>query len=100
MLQRGAIGADAVLVPHHGSRSSSSAEFAGETGAAWALVSAGFGNRWGLPRPEIVARWREAGAEVLDTAQGGALRMQAGPEWPVPRLEAWRDADPHWWRRR
>jgi competence protein ComEC len=100
MLQRGAIGADAVLVPHHGSRSSSSPEFIRETGATWALVSAGFGNRWGLPRPKVVARWREAGAEVLDTAQGGALRLQAGPEWPVPRLEAWRDADPRWWRRR
>jgi competence protein ComEC len=100
MLGRTGVGADAVLVPHHGSRSSSSPEFVGATGAAWALVSSGFGNRWGMPRPEVVARWREAGAAVLDTAQDGALRLQVGPEWPVPRLEAWRRADPHWWRRR
>ena len=29
-----------------------------------ALVSAGYRNRWGLPRPEVVERWRDAGARV------------------------------------
>lgn len=99
MLRRAGLEADAVLVPHHGSRTSSSTELVAATGARWALVSAGFGNRWRMPQPEVVARWREAGAMVVETAQGGALRLRAGPESPVPHLEAWRVADPHWWRR-
>jgi len=100
LLRDGGVEADIVLVPHHGSRSSSSAAFIGATGARWALVSAAFGNRWGMPQPEVVARWRSAGAEVLGTAQGGALRARAGPRWPEPQVDAWREADPRWWRRR
>jgi len=100
MLRRSAIGADAVLVAHHGSRSSSTQALVDATGARWALVSAGFGNRWGMPHAEVVERWRESGATVLVTAEDGALRLSAGPESPVPRVEAFRAADPHWWRRR
>ena len=35
---------------------------------ALALVSAGYRNRWGLPRREVVERWRAAGARVLTTS--------------------------------
>jgi len=100
MLHRSGIAADAVLVPHHGSRSSSTLEFVAATRASWAFVSAGFGNRWGMPQPEVVDRWSESGATVRVTAEGGALRLRAGPQWPVPHVEAFREADPHWWRRR
>ena len=64
---------DIVVVPHHGSRSSSSEPFVATTQPGWALVSAGYRNRWGFPRPEIVDRWEAAGAAVLTTAEGGAL---------------------------
>lgn len=94
------LSADAVLVPHHGSASSSTREFVASVDARWALVSAGFGNRWGLPRPAVVAAWREAGAEVLDTARSGALRLRFGPDVPDARAETWRETAPRWWRRR
>jgi len=100
MLRRSAFGADVVLVPHHGSRSSSTQEFVDAAGARWAFVSAGFGNRWDMPQPEVVQRWRESGATVLVTAEAGALRLGAGPDRAIPRVEAFRAADRHWWRRR
>ena len=68
---------DAVVVPHHGSRTSSSAAFVNALRPYLAIVSAGFGNRWGLPKPEIVTRWREAGSEVLATATSGAVSLRA-----------------------
>jgi competence protein ComEC len=37
------------------------------------LVSAGYRNRWGLPRPEVVQRWQSAGAAVLVTSYDGAI---------------------------
>jgi competence protein ComEC len=64
---------DAVVVPHHGSDTSSSAGFVRLISADAAIVSAGFGNRWGLPRPAIVERWRNAGTEVLTTSRDGAI---------------------------
>ncbi len=100
MLAGAAIAADAVIVPHHGSATSSTPEFVAAVGARWALVSAGFGNRWGLPRREVSARWRENGAVVLTTADGGALRFQVAAERSMSRVDAWRGSDPRWWRSR
>ena len=38
-----------------------------------ALVSAGYRNRWGLPRRDVVQRWQDAGAAVLVTSRDGAI---------------------------
>jgi competence protein ComEC len=92
--------ADVVVVPHHGSASSSTAAFVAAVGPSRALVSAGFGNRWGLPRPEVVARWQGAGAEVATTASGGALSVRLGPGAVIGPLGQSRRAAPRWWRRR
>src|SRR5690606_11826607 len=75
-----ALRAEVVMVAHHGSSESSDPDFVAATGAKHALLSTGHGNRFGHPKPEVVARWREAGARVHDTAGGGALRvrLQAG----------------------
>jgi competence protein ComEC len=67
--------ADIVLVPHHGSGAAADPGFIAATGARLALVSAGHGNRFGHPRADVVRRWRAAGAEVLNTADSGALRV-------------------------
>lgn len=72
--------ADVVLVPHHGSEGSSDPAFIRATGARVALVASGANNRFGHPRAEVVERWCRAGARVLDTAAGGALRVDVGAE--------------------
>jgi len=69
-------GADVVVVPHHGSETSSSRAFIKALAPAIALVSAGHGNRWGLPRPEVVSRWQETGSEVYLTATDGAVGLR------------------------
>lgn len=71
-----ALRADVVLAAHHGSRESSDPAFVAATGARRVLVSAGFGNRFGHPHPEVVQRWQESGAVVSATAEGGALRVR------------------------
>ncbi len=70
--------AEVVLAPHHGSAHASQPAFIAATGARLVLISAGEGNRFGHPRPEVVARWQAAGAQVACTAQGGALRVWLG----------------------
>jgi competence protein ComEC len=73
--------ADVVVVPHHGSATSSSPDFVAAVKPELAVVSAGFANRWGFPRPEIRARWQAAGAKVVVTGEVGAVsfRLGAGP---------------------
>ena len=70
--------ADVVLAAHHGSAGSSDPDFVVATGARLVLVSAGFGNRFGHPKPQVVRRWQDQGAEVLDTADSGAISVWLG----------------------
>jgi competence protein ComEC len=98
-LQWLAVAADVVLLPHHGSRSSSSPELVAAVSPSFGIASAGFGNRWGMPAPEIVARWRAAGTTVLTTADAGAvsIRFTALPEGFAVETERGRHR--RWWRR-
>lgn len=70
--------AEAVLAAHHGSGGSSDPGFVAATGARLALVSAGFANRFGHPKRVVVNRWQGHGAEVLNTADSGAIRLWLG----------------------
>lgn len=76
----GQLRAEVVLVPHHGSAGSSTPAFVAASGARLALIGAGHGNRFGHPKAGVVARWRQSGAEVLNTADSGAVRVWFGPE--------------------
>jgi competence protein ComEC len=77
LLQSGAsLRSDVAVVPHHGSLTSSSTAFVTAVRPEFAVVSAGFRNRWGFPRPQVVARWESAGARVLNTATSGAIHLR------------------------
>jgi competence protein ComEC len=80
--------ADVIVVPHHGSRSSSTQELVRRLSARFAIASAGAGNRWGFPERAVIDRWCAGGAEVADTANWGAVtvRIQA-LQSPAPRSE-------------
>ncbi|HEY5635352.1 MAG TPA: DNA internalization-related competence protein ComEC/Rec2 [Burkholderiales bacterium] len=88
--------ADIVLVPHHGSRTSSTAAFVEAVRPDWAVVPVGHGNRFGHPAPEVVARWMDAGARVLRTDRHGAVHLRFGGT--APAIEAERARRPRYWR--
>ncbi|MEO5366387.1 MAG: hypothetical protein H7831_08545 [Magnetococcus sp. WYHC-3] len=64
---------DWLMVPHHGSRSSSTPGLVTALQPGHAVVSAGRHNPWGLPRAEVLERWRGAGASIHRTDQEGSL---------------------------
>jgi competence protein ComEC len=69
------LAADVVVVPHHGSLTSSTVPFVKAVDPAFAVVSAGFNNRWNFPRPDVRHRWAEVGADVLVTGDSGAITI-------------------------
>jgi len=80
-----------VKVPHHGSRTASSPRMVSSTEAWLALFSDGRANRFGLPAPEIVERWRASGAEILRTDVDGAIHVsldESGVRWETFRGRA------------
>jgi competence protein ComEC len=73
-----ALRADVLLVPHHGSRTSSSAGFIDAVAPRVALVQAGYRNRFGHPAPDVVARYAARGAAVVRSDRCGAWTRPAG----------------------
>jgi competence protein ComEC len=76
-----------LVVPHHGSKTSSSADFLHSLQPAMALVSAGWRSRFGHPHPQVVARYAAAAIPLTNTADAGALRVDFPVDAP-PRLAA------------
>lgn len=68
---------DLLLVPHHGSKTSSSAAFLNAARPAVALVQAGYRNRFGHPAPAVVQRYRERGIALVATPGCGAAQWSS-----------------------
>ena len=69
--------ADVLVVPHHGSRTSSTRDFVRAVSPDVAIFPVGYRNRFGLPSQEIVFRYQENGVRLLSTAEDGAIRINA-----------------------
>jgi competence protein ComEC len=78
-----ALAADLLLVPHHGSRTSSSEAFLEAVRPRLALVQAGYRNRYGHPAPLVMARYARRGIEVVASPACGAARWASGQPGPV-----------------
>ncbi|MCI0504671.1 MAG: DNA internalization-related competence protein ComEC/Rec2 [Gammaproteobacteria bacterium] len=76
--------ADILVVPHHGSRSSSSEQFVRAVTPKYALFSVGYRNHFGLPKGDVVERYQRAGATVLNTDTTGAITFVLGAGELVP----------------
>jgi competence protein ComEC len=63
-------------VAHHGSRTSSSHELLSEWRPQFALISAGRGNTFGHPAPEVLSRLEAIGASVLRTDLHGQITVE------------------------
>ncbi|MCO6441177.1 MAG: DNA internalization-related competence protein ComEC/Rec2 [Nitrococcus mobilis] len=89
--QPGSLSTDVLMVPHHGSRSSSSAEFIRRVQPSLALISVGRNNSYGLPAEEIINRYQMRGVRVLRTDRAGAIQLALGVDGYRIRAELRRD---------
>lgn len=81
---------------HHGSRSSSSEEFVTATQAKYVVFSAGYRNRWGFPKEEVVSRWQAYGAQTESTIDDGAVAFTLLPDGKV-LSERYREQHARYW---
>ena len=72
-----ALRSDVLLVPHHGSLSSSSEAFLAAVAPGTAVVQAGYRNRFGHPAAAVEARYRAAGVTLVRSDRCGAWTWQA-----------------------
>ena len=88
-----------LVIPHHGSRTSSTPAFIDALQPAHAIVTAGYLNRYGFPKPDVVARYKQRNAAVWVTGDEGAIMFEVGNEGIYPRLLYRREAGKYWHRK-
>jgi competence protein ComEC len=92
--------ADILKVGHHGSKTSSGADFLDAVNPRLALVSVGAGNSYHLPTPAVMSALSAHGAQVLRTDRAGTIVVRtnghrivveaAGDTWELPKALAGR----------
>ena len=85
--------ADVLLVPHHGSRTSSSAEFLAAVGASAAVIPVGYRNRFGHPHADVLSRLSTS--RVFRTDSDGAVTVRLSDRGLG--IEGERQARPRYW---
>ena len=84
-----------LLAPHHGSRSSSSPAFVAALQPQAVVFQAGYLNRFGHPRAEVLSRYQQAGATNWRTDRDGAVFIEINPQrWSVTTQ---RQQQPRYW---
>lgn len=65
-----------LLVPHHGSKSSSTMPFLNIVSPKIAVISCGKGNSFGFPNKETVQRLNTVGSNIIRIDESGAVRFE------------------------
>jgi competence protein ComEC len=65
-----------LVVPHHGSKTSSTNEFVAAVRPDYAVFTAGYRNRFGHPKRKIVRRYADSGAALLRSDEDGAILVE------------------------
>jgi competence protein ComEC len=87
-----------LMVPHHGSRSSSGDEFLGTVRPQIAVAQAGYRNRFGHPDPQVLARYSSYGIDLVRTDHSGAAQWRFGPD--STEFRSWRAVAVRYWHNR
>jgi len=86
--------ADVLLMPHHGSKTSSSAAFLDAVQPRIALVQAGYRNRFGHPASPVLVRYEDRHIRVLDSPHCGAATWQS---WQPESVRCERQEQRRYW---
>jgi len=87
-----------LVVPHHGSKTSSTQAFVTAVRPKYAVFTVGYRNRFGHPREDVVQRYRTAGSEVLRSDEDGAVIVEMDHDNFT--IERWRKRHVRYWQGR
>ncbi len=93
------LSADVLVVPHHGSKTSSSVAFIDAVHPKIAIISAGYRNRYRLPSKKILSRYQHRNISLWITGHAGAVSMEFVPGRGLIKLDAYRRSHHHYWNR-
>jgi competence protein ComEC len=98
---RSLLRANVLVVPHHGSKTSSTAEFLDAVSPDWGLLSVGYRNRFRHPNEAVVARYGQRGVVLRRTDAEGALHVVLPAEFSgAVSVEGYAGKNHYWSERR
>jgi competence protein ComEC len=86
---------DLLIAPHHGSRTSSTADFIARVHPAYVVFTAGYRNRFGHPRREVAERYQGIGAQLFRSDRDGAVLFRFGQGGI--HVQEWRQLQRRYW---
>ncbi|MFA6903687.1 MAG: competence protein ComEC, partial [Gallionellaceae bacterium] len=95
-LQAEKLRATLLVVPHHGSKTSSTAEFVATVQPRYAVFTSGYRNQFGHPRAEVVERYRAQGSALLRTDEHGAILLEMDAD--NVRVNTYRKTHARYWQ--
>ncbi len=93
------IKSEVIMVPHHGSKTSSSDIFLDTVSPALAVVSAGYRNRFGHPGEKIIKRYATHAIQILDTIHAGEIEIFFSGKQNSLKTNRYRIAQRRFWNR-
>jgi len=93
------LASDVLVVPHHGSKTSSTLDFIQAVGAKEAIFTVGYLNRFKHPKEEIEKRYINAGTALYRSDYNGAVLLDFKANKALS-ISAWRQAQPRYWHDR
>ncbi|MBR7973730.1 DNA internalization-related competence protein ComEC/Rec2 [Burkholderia vietnamiensis] len=94
---RDALAAQILVVPHHGSRTSSVEPFLDSVEPRVAVFPVGYRNRFGHPHRSVLARYEARAIPLPRTDRDGAVRFDVAPSNGGFTFERYRDAQRRYW---
>ena len=91
----GDLAAEVMLMPHHGSKTSSTPEFLQAVGATQAVIPVGYRNRFGHPKDEVTDRYAAMGTRLWRTDRDGAVRIALAGNGVA--MSGWRHERRRYW---
>lgn len=88
--------ASMLVVPHHGSKTSSTPDFIAAVHPHYAIFTAGYRNRFGHPKEEILQRYRSLGSELMRSDEDGAIMVEMNAD--KLQVQSYRKTHPHYWQ--
>lgn len=87
--------ADLLVVPHHGSKTSSTEQFVAAVHPRYAVFTVGYRNRFGHPKQEITERYARSGTALLRSDEDGAILLEMNA-WEL-KVESYRQTHQRYW---
>ncbi|MBI3716861.1 MAG: DNA internalization-related competence protein ComEC/Rec2 [Betaproteobacteria bacterium] len=89
--------ADVLVMPHHGSKTSSTQAFLDAVQPKVALLPVGYRNRFHHPNAAVMERYAHTGLTVRRTDEEGALELRFGAAPALPEIRSWRASHRRYW---